>query len=62
MNFERFQNSLSGRLLKFGQGEAAYWAFIPNSLPPTLQLDPELVRILSDAGRALGEFNCCFCN
>jgi hypothetical protein len=27
MNLPRFQNSPSGRLLKFGQGEAAYHAF-----------------------------------
>jgi Fic family protein len=55
MNPERFRNSPSGRLLQVGQGEAAYWAFIPNPLPPPLPLDPPLVRTLSDADRALGE-------
>ncbi|MCI0692180.1 Fic family protein [candidate division KSB1 bacterium] len=55
MNLTHFQNSSSGQLLQFGIGEAAYWAFIPNSLPPPLQLDAELVRVLSDADRALGE-------
>ncbi len=55
MNPERFQKSPSGRLSKVGQGEAAFWAFVPYPLPPPLLLDMELVRILSDADRALGE-------
>ncbi|MCX5995102.1 MAG: Fic family protein [Chloroflexi bacterium] len=55
MNAERFRNSPSGRLLKAGQGDAAYRAFVPNALPPALTLDAELVRILSEADRALGE-------
>ncbi|MGO9621637.1 MAG: Fic family protein [Desulfobaccales bacterium] len=57
MNPERFRNSPSGRLLQVGQGETAYWAFIPNPLPPPLPLDPDLVRALSDADRALGELS-----
>ena len=57
MNPERFRNSQSGRLLQVGQGEPAYWAFIPNPLPPPLPLDPVLVRALSDADRALGELS-----
>lgn len=55
MNLERFKNSPSGRVVKVGQGEAACWAFVPHPLPPVLNLDAELVRILSDADRALGE-------
>jgi len=55
MNLERFKNSPSGHLLKVGQGEAACLAFVPNPLPPALNLDAELVRVLSDADRALGE-------
>jgi len=55
MNLERFQNSPAGRLVKAGQGEAAYWAFAPHPLPPALTLDPKLVRALSEADRALGE-------
>ena len=57
MNIERFQNSPSGRLLKIGSGEAAYWAFMPNPLPPALPFDVELVHALSDADRALGELS-----
>ena len=55
MNLAHFQNSPAGRVLQFGQGEAAYHAFVPNPLPPTLQLDTELFRTLSEADRALGE-------
>lgn len=55
MNPERFRNSPAGRLLKVGQGESAYWAFMPQPLPPPLTWQAELVRRLSDADRALGE-------
>ena len=41
--------------MKAGHGEAAYWAFVPHPLPPPLPLDAGVVRILSEADRALGE-------
>src|SRR3990172_12243093 len=55
MDVEKFSKSQSGRIIKSGQGDAAYWSFIPNPLPPELAYDPELIRALSDADRALGE-------
>lgn len=55
MNPELFRDSPSGRPIQVGQGEIAYWAFVPNSLPPTLVFDAGLIRLLSDADRALGE-------
>ena len=55
MNRERFQNSPSGNLKQIGQGDVAYWAFVPNPLPPSLTLDSALVLTLSEADRALGE-------
>ncbi len=55
MKPDRFRDSPSGRLIQVGHGEAAHWAFVPNPLPPELVLDIELVRVLSDADRALGE-------
>ena len=55
MNRERFQNSPAGRVVQVGQGETAYWAFVPNPLPPELPFDASLVRTLSEADRALGE-------
>jgi Fic family protein len=54
---ERFQTSPSGRLLKVGADEAAYWAFVPHPLPPALSFDAEFVRALSEADRALGELS-----
>lgn len=55
MNAERFRGSSAGRIIRVGQGEAAYWAFVPYPLPPYLEMNSRLVRQLSDADRALGE-------
>jgi Fic family protein len=55
MNLDRFKNSPAGRLLKVGQGDSAYWAFVPHPLPPALTLDAKLVHALSEGDRALGE-------
>lgn len=57
MEPERFKNSTSGRLVKAGDGDSAYWAFVPNPLPPSLPFDSELVLALSDAAQALGELS-----
>ena len=48
--------SPSGRVVQVGRGEVAYRAFVPDPLPPVLTFDVALVRALSDADRALGEF------
>ena len=55
MDIIRFQHSPTGRLMRIGQGEAAYWAFLPNPLPPVLAFDAELVHVASNAAYALGE-------
>jgi Fic family protein len=55
MNPDKFRNSPSGHIIQVGQGETAYWAFVPNPLPPPLKFDSALIRALSDADRALGE-------
>ena len=55
MNSDRSRNNSAGRLTQIGQGETAYWAFIPRPLPPILPFDAGLVKTLSDADRALGE-------
>ncbi len=34
---------------------AGHWAFVPNSLPPALDFPADLVTLLTDAERALGE-------
>ena len=54
MNHKDFENSPAGRVIKAGQGDAAYWAFIPNPLPPGLSR-LGIDRLLSEADRALSE-------
>jgi Fic family protein len=56
MNPDDFKQP-SGKLLHAGKGEAAYWAFVPDPLPPRLDWDTELVKVLSQADRALGELS-----
>ncbi len=55
MNPNRFEKSSSGKLIKIQTGSSAYWAFIPNPLPPELNFDVEFVSAISDAASALGE-------
>jgi len=47
----------AGRSVTVGRGEAAYGAFVPHPLPPTIAYDGHLLGVLSDADRALGELN-----
>ena len=51
MNPEEFRNSPSGMVMKTAPG---YWAFVPNPLPPSIEYDPETVRLLSEADRGMG--------
>jgi Fic family protein len=51
MDFERFQESPTGRLVKAVGGHPA---FIPNPLPPEVLWTPALVYVLSEADRAVG--------
>ena len=55
MDPKEFRSELAGRMIRVGQGEAAYWAFVPNPLPP--QIDPgwDLANALSEADRAVSE-------
>lgn len=55
MDPDRFRQSPSGALIRVGQGEGTYWAFVPNPLPPQLPIDWDLARSLSGADRALSE-------
>ncbi|EFL50926.1 filamentation induced by cAMP protein Fic [Solidesulfovibrio fructosivorans JJ]] len=55
MKPEAFTEQAAGRVIRVGQGEVAYHAFVPAPLPPALTLDPDLILTLSDADRALGE-------
>lgn len=51
MNLDDFEQP-SGNLLRVGQGEAAYWSFAPNPLPPQMDWDLALAHELSKADRA----------
>jgi Fic family protein len=52
MKPESFKESSSGECTKTLEG---YWAYVPNSLPPSLQYDEEVIQLLSDADRLVGE-------
>lgn len=55
MDLQKFRLSMSGRLVV---GPQDYWAFVPNPLPPeNLDLDLDLIALLSQADRALGELS-----
>ena len=47
-----FSESSPGRLIK---AQGAYWAFVPNPLPPALEVDWALAEPLAEASRRLGE-------
>jgi Fic family protein len=55
MKPEDFQNTPTGRLVQIEEGKNPCYAFVPNPLPPIIELDIEIWRTLSDADRALGE-------
>jgi Fic family protein len=52
MDLEAFCHSPAGRLVHTPGG---YWAFVPHPRPPAIQWTPDLVAVLSEADRALGE-------
>lgn len=54
MNPEYFKKSSAGKCIRTLQN---YWAFIPNLLPPRIIYDNELIFILSEADRFLGELS-----
>jgi len=55
MNLEHFRQSPSGRLIEVPHGERAYAVFVPNPLPPPLNIDLELLRRSAEAAYAIGE-------
>jgi Fic family protein len=55
MNPDRFKSSSSGKPIKVGRGDTAFYAFIPNPLPPDIEPDWGLMGVLSQTDRALSE-------
>lgn len=50
-----FAPGMPGRLVKETGTRGPYWAYVPNPLPPGLDLPRRTIVLLSDADRALGE-------
>ena len=56
MDVARFEQSPAGHLVKVHRsGDADFWAFVPDPLPPKLDLDLRLSQTLSAADRAVGK-------
>ena len=56
MNPEAFKNSTAGRYIRT-LTRPPYWAYVPNPLPPKIEVDWELVNLLSKAGKKLEELS-----
>jgi len=56
MNPKNFRNSNAGTCLR-SIGSHPYWAYIPNPLPPEIELDWELMNLLSEADIKLGQLS-----
>jgi len=54
MDINRFKNIKAGKIIKT---ERDYWAFVPNPLPPPIVYNKEIVSLLSDADRQLGNLS-----
>ena len=56
MNPETFKNSTAGKCTRT-ISRPPYWAYVPNPLPPKIEMDWELVGLLSKADSKLGELS-----
>ena len=56
MNQEDFKNSTAGKCIRTIT-QPPYWAYVPNPLPPKIELDWELASLLSKADIKLGELS-----
>lgn len=54
MDTKDFIGSKTGKCIKTTRG---YWAFVPNPLPPLFDFDKNLISLLSQADRLLGELS-----
>lgn len=54
MDINRFKNNKAGKVIKT---ERDYWAFVPNLLPPPIVYSKEMVNLLSEADRQLGNLS-----
>ena len=56
MNQEDFKNSTAGKCIRT-ISRPPYWAYVPNPLPPKIEVDWELANLLSKADIKLGELS-----
>ena len=56
MNPEAFKNSTAGKCIRT-ISRHPYWAYVPNPLPPKIEMDWELVGLLSKADITLGKLS-----
>lgn len=56
MNPENFRNSSAGKCIR-SIGKHPYWYYVPNPLPPQIDLDWDLANLLSEANIKLGELS-----
>ena len=54
MKPDDFEHSPAGKCMRTYRD---YCAFVPNPLPPAIEYDAQLVRLLSDADRLIGELS-----
>ena len=54
MDISNFKNSTAGKVIKT---DREYWAYLPNPLPPAITYDKELINLLSEADRILGNLS-----
>lgn len=54
MDKDRFKNSSAGKVIKTDRD---YWAFVSNPLPPQIKYGKEIVNLLSEADRQLGNLS-----
>ncbi len=57
MRPEDLSSEAQGSLHRVGSGKACYLAFVPELLPPEIEYDVELIMLLSEADRSMGEYS-----
>ena len=54
MNPEQFKDSSAGRCINTHKN---YWAFLPGSLPPNIEMSIDLIKLLSNADQFIGKLS-----
>jgi Fic family protein len=57
MHPDMFSDSPAGTVIRVGDGDSAYWAYVPKPLPPKIEPSLDLMQVLSESDRALGELS-----